>query len=337
MNNNILGVSLAVNHLWKLDYHQKIIDDRPYMWVTVLGSPSGVVFKALYDTGAQRTVMSLASYQRIPKPVRDSLRKRPPEVQLVGAFTAQGDKQKDQGSLFVVDLPLQIAGQEIRHPVTICQPLSAQLLVGTDLIHKCGINYSNRKLHFAGMATISCREHLDINPGEVVYANVNLLDDTMISSANLIAENIPVEGDDHFIPSQLIRRIGRHRKATIQVANISPTPINLKPDQILGHARPVDQGGQLKIKQFVQNWNKPISKKTIPILTDKKRDLLKTQLQVGEELDSTQTQRLLELIWKFHYIFAEDEFDLGRTDTLEHRIIMKNDIPTFQKQFRLPD
>ena len=48
-------------------------------------------------------------------------------------------------------------------------------------------------------------------------------------------------------------------------------------------------------------------------------------------------QRYLDVILKNHECISCHKFDLGRTETLLHEILLKTDKPINVKQFRIPD
>ncbi len=48
-------------------------------------------------------------------------------------------------------------------------------------------------------------------------------------------------------------------------------------------------------------------------------------------------QKYLNLLLKNHEAISQDKFDLGRTDTLMHEILLKTQEPIYVKQFKIPD
>ena len=47
-------------------------------------------------------------------------------------------------------------------------------------------------------------------------------------------------------------------------------------------------------------------------------------------------QKYLDLIMRYHDVISKDKFDLGKTDMIEHKIVMKDEIPIHGRQFRIP-
>jgi hypothetical protein len=39
---------------------------------------------------------------------------------------------------------------------------------------------------------------------------------------------------------------------------------------------------------------------------------------------------------RYHNVCSKDKFDLGCTDVIEHSIVMEDERPVFQRQFRVP-
>ena len=46
--------------------------------------------------------------------------------------------------------------------------------------------------------------------------------------------------------------------------------------------------------------------------------------------------KYIGLCVKYHDVFSKDEFDLGFTDRISHRIKLKHNNPIHQKQFKIP-
>ncbi len=48
-------------------------------------------------------------------------------------------------------------------------------------------------------------------------------------------------------------------------------------------------------------------------------------------------EQYLKVILKNHEAVSQKKFDLGRTDTLMHEIVLKTPEPIYVKQFKIPD
>jgi hypothetical protein len=71
-----------------------------------------------------------------------------------------------------------------------------------------------------------------------------------------------------------------------------------------------------------------------PPLKQKEKKVLKEQLQVLAE--EPWRQQYLDLMLRYHDVCSKDKFDLGCADVIEHSIVMEDDRPVHQRQFRVP-
>jgi hypothetical protein len=71
-----------------------------------------------------------------------------------------------------------------------------------------------------------------------------------------------------------------------------------------------------------------------PPLKQKEKKVLKEQLQVlGEE---PWRQQYIDLMLRYHDICSKDKFNLDCADVIEHSIVMEEERPVHQRQFRVP-
>jgi hypothetical protein len=71
-----------------------------------------------------------------------------------------------------------------------------------------------------------------------------------------------------------------------------------------------------------------------PPLDPKEKKVLKEQLQVLAE--EPWRQQYLDLMLRYHDVCSKDKFDLGCPDVIEHSIVMEDERPVHQRQFRVP-
>ncbi len=71
------------------------------------------------------------------------------------------------------------------------------------------------------------------------------------------------------------------------------------------------------------------------VLSAKKKQFIleNAKLQVPEQYQ----QQYLKLLLQHHEAISQDKFDLGRTDTLMHKIALRTAEPIYVKQFKIPD
>jgi hypothetical protein len=71
-----------------------------------------------------------------------------------------------------------------------------------------------------------------------------------------------------------------------------------------------------------------------PPLEQKEKKVLQERLQVlTEEL---WRQQYVDLMLGYHDVLLKDKFDLGCADVIEHSIVMEDEGPVHQRQFRVP-
>ena len=206
------------------------------------------------------------------------------------------------------------------------------------------------RLVFRGAATVTCRDHQELAPGECAVIHVNLEEDSYVSSATLLIDQEEGLAPGHFIPPQLVRSVGRSRKAYIHIANVSAANLLLRPGQKIARGIPM-QGAQGKpLRKFISEWEskqrtnnqsgvsgaRTAQQKTT--LTEEDRKLLMEQVEHGATLNQKEQHELRRVILDHHSIFARHEYDLGSTKTVTHRIVVKpGTAPVFQKQFPLSE
>jgi hypothetical protein len=71
-----------------------------------------------------------------------------------------------------------------------------------------------------------------------------------------------------------------------------------------------------------------------PLLEQKEKKVLKERLQFLAE--EPRRQQYLDLMLRYHDVCSKDKFDLGCTDVIEHSIVMEDEWPVHQRQFRVP-
>jgi hypothetical protein len=71
-----------------------------------------------------------------------------------------------------------------------------------------------------------------------------------------------------------------------------------------------------------------------PPLEQKEKKVLKERLQVLAK--EPWRQQYVDLMLRYHDVLSRDNFDLGCADVIEHSIVMEDERPVHQRQFRVP-
>ena len=345
---SLLQICLASTMEWKRAYTQVQQDNRHHLFMSI----AGTTFQTLYDPGAMVSVMSEASYLSIPAGPRSKCPRLPAGVGLQGAFAKPDTVDTASNKTFKIRAPIEVAGQQLVHELLVSPYLSSPVIMGMDLINKTGVSMDaiGNRLVFRGAATVTCRNHQDLAPGECAVIQVNLEEDSCVSSATLLIDQEEVAGQDHFIPPQLVRSVGRSRKAYIHVANVSTTEVRFRPGQAIARGTPMHGAQGKPLRKFVQEWESKhrqrtntdqtgsVSESLQPRLTEADKKLLMDQVEHGDSLNLKEQQELRQTILDHHTIFARHEYDLGSTKTVTHNIVVKpGTAPVFQKQFPLSE
>ena len=135
-----------IQHISEINFH----DSRPFVSINIAGQK----FKALLDTGACITAMSLDALKSLsekPEPVSSSGVKR--------ISVANGNTVQVKG---VYRMPITIRRTEILFPMDVIEGLNTPVILGLDFIRKSGI-VINGKTNKIAMGSQEIRNELKVN------------------------------------------------------------------------------------------------------------------------------------------------------------------------------
>jgi len=182
---------------------------RPFLKVTA----QGITSTWLFDTGAQRSVMSLKEFRKI------RVEARPPKLPVNIQLTAAGSTQLDV--LGVYNLTLTAFGKTIQHPIYVCRHLTQPAILGIDAIHQFGLSYSTTKQVFFFDENISLPKNSFFSPDM-------LSSDNAIASLSVIkAVTIPPLTSLSLSLSSLSSNAYRPPPGVLGIANISDPSLPL--------------------------------------------------------------------------------------------------------------
>ena len=84
--------------------------------------------------------MSEASYYSIPEKHRRNYPRLPAKIALQGAFSKPQSAEASTDKLFEVNVPVEVAGQQMSHQFLVSPHLSSPVIMGMDLINKTGVS-----------------------------------------------------------------------------------------------------------------------------------------------------------------------------------------------------
>jgi hypothetical protein len=120
------------------------------------------------------------------------------------------------------------------------------------------------------------------------------------------------------------------------VKNCAPTELELARNDFIGTLENVTGCETREINPaYIQAVARATNKKSPETVPLAKRQFIEQtiHLNVPEKF----REQYLKVILKNHEAVGQNKFDLGRTDTLMHEIVLKTPEPIYVKQFKIPD
>ena len=118
--------------------------------------------------------------------------------------------------------------------------------------------------------------------------------------------------------------------------NCAPTDLELAQNDFIGTLENVTGCETREINpaylQAVARATKRQSNEHIP---SAKRQFIEQNVHIN--VPEQYKKQYLQVILKNHEAVSQNKFDLGRTDTLMHEIVLKMPEPIYVKQFKIPD
>ena len=280
---------------------------------------------ALYDIGAEVTLMRDKVYRKWVG------RKDFPAVPSHDLSSAFGHSSQDT---LLTHIPLAAMGKQYTCPVYVVPQLSCDFIAGSDFIKKfkMSLDVIREKIVTDETIEVHAVHSEQLGPYESKMVEVQLHPRSGIIPSNVVIES--TSDSQLLIPPVLARDVNPDGKVKVPLWNYGPNPMDTREVcSVVGRATAVDKA--IPVKDLL------IGELDMPQLTkvDKEKgDYLMKHLKVGKMADSDQEARFRNLVLKYHQAFGAHPFDLGRTQSHQHEIILKNpnQVPVFTKQFRLP-
>ena len=280
---------------------------------------------ALYDPGAEATLMSRKAYTKwagrkdFPaQPSRD----------LISAF---GHGSEDT---LLTHIPLSAMGKHHVFPVYVVSQLSSDFIAGADFIKmfKVSLDVVKQKLITDETIEVLAVHSEQLGPYESKMVEVQLRPVSGVIPKNVVIES--TSDSQLLIPPVLARDADHNGLIKVPLWNYGPNTVDTREVcSVVGRATPVDKAIPVKDLMIGELDMPPLTK-----VTQEKKDYLMKHLNVGQMANKSQEEKFRSLVLKYHQAFGAHPFDLGRTQSHKHEIILKdpNQVPVFNKQFRLP-
>jgi hypothetical protein len=125
-------------------------------------------------------------------------------------------------------------------------------------------------------------------------------------------------------------------QVTVAVKNCAPTDLELTRNDFIGTLKNVTGCETREINPaYIQALARATKRQSTEQIPTAKRQF--TEQNVHLNVPEQYKKQYLQVILKNHDAVSQNKFDLGRTDTLMHEIVLKMPKPIYVKQFKIPD
>ena len=289
---------------------------------------------ALYDTGAQVSIISEATFRKIPVDLRPPQRPGPKAT----LTSVAGDPLPVRG---MYRLRFNLRGRSLEHDFYVVSNLRTEALFGVDLIKRHNLSYhaKSNTVNLGDIAAISTWDKASLISASAitipplgtstVHARIMSTPTIAISGPGTAyikptSTKIPVAADEGIVT---FSTTGHCR---FLINNLSHSDLHLPANTWLGNAEPIDPGEVASIS--LEDHDKPAS--TEPQAKGPSKE--KLDYLLGTACFQNISPEMKDLLIKNHDIFSHGKHDLGLTKTMEHSIHLKDDAPVYRKQYPIP-
>jgi len=282
----------------------------------------------LFDTGAACTC--------IPQHVFNMLypNAKPPNAQTTSAFkSANGGQLRVLGAY---NLPLEIRGRTYEQKVFVLENLT-DCILGIDFQHTHKARYDPvaRRIEFVSAyieALTMCKE--TIVPAFSSKVIKTSFKGTRQENVNYVAS----------VASPMYKTLsGAHQWVTLSpyntcqivVDNCSPDDITLARGQTIGFLEP-------EIETPIPFNNEQLTSvltdiAAVTIQSDKKISRESIEKRLHLNVPAEFRQKYIDVLYKHQKAISQDKFDLGLATSFTHKIHLKDNMPVYRKQFKIPE
>ena len=295
--------------------------------------------KMLYDTGADISCISEKEFRQIPVDLRPSKHSN----EKVRYQSASGNSLQVKG---IYDIPIKVLGRTVTHTFSVIKQLTDPAILGSDFIHDKQLAYCPSEKQFFwkadeywtnGVATLQQETHLP--PFSICTVKTNLITDKLtkpIGKTNILVDIANTEypllagGPGLVQPDQI-------GQTCLELRNCGPDPITLSRGTVIGSIENAMNYGCTEINPKVINAAimKIANERIMTKPTPEKAKFITENAQIN--VPEQHKTKFLQTLIKHHNVFSKDKGDLGRTDLIQHEIILKTQEPVYVKQFKIPD
>ena len=312
------------------------VGDRPYVNVYF----DEVAIKALYDTGAGPTCLSLKAFQ---KAKASGLQTEKVQNDKTMVYNASGALMQHKG---VHLIPTRILGMTVKIPILVIPNLQEECIIGMNLINALQLYYDpadksvkvqSRSKHPAS-AQSSLGLQINAIKATTLFPHVatkTKLQVTEKGTNRPVAPGTEIECNMQGIP--VVIKTGERGRFDFHIKNHSSSRVELEVGEWISEAIPFQEDTSQQVSTNISALS-PTSD------NNQKQGPNNVELayQVAEVVNKTKNatlptlKRLIEILKDNREAISRNSFDLGQADLLAHSITMRHNEPIYTKQFPIP-
>ncbi len=316
---------------------------------TITAYLSGTETHLLVDTGASVSVVSKALMQRVWKNWAALRLPIPQNLKITGAA---GSPIK---IVDYVELEIMIKGRKMTRPFFVADGLDKlEGILGWDTISEEGMVVDGAKDQVSfkeeeqmtewSLATLRCKRRVHLEARSIRPVQLVPMHGGRVVPGG--AKGICTSVDGPVGLWDGVTEVDKDNTVTISVVNMTDEDLDLRAGDALGNLRNPDFFGEDIFQMNEETINsifgeigrdpeEPKRGQTAAI-SDEDRKNLEMKIEPMIKAPKEWKQRYLDLIMRYHDVVSKDKFDLGKTDVIKHKIVMKDDVPIHGRQFRIP-
>jgi hypothetical protein len=306
-----------------------MIQRRPYLTCRI---NNDFEVRALYDTGADITCISLDTFEKIKKEER--FRRGSSNVDFKAA---DGQKLRVHGRYIIA---IRTLGKTLLHLCHVIADLNEPLIIGMDFIRRYQLHLCPKDGRFFWGTNTWSQGHVKtiqettLPPFSSIKIKVNLVTETgckPVSRENCLM-NVAYEESPLLTGGPAMIQPDELGQAQILVYNCGPLEIEIPRGRKIGLIENLEG---CELRQLNPAYVNAIQQPPpLPLPTEKLKYIEET---LTKTVPSQHYEAYKRVILKNHAVISRHKFDLGRTETLLHEISLKTDEPIYVKQFKIPD
>jgi len=299
--------------------------------------------KALYDTGSCITCISSEVYKSLSK--ADKVGElQPAERQFL---SASGTRMKALGT---VTLNMMVEGHPVQHELFVLPTLHEPMILGIDFIRRHNLGYCPK--HHEFYWTEQCPKDHGVRltlPKRMVLPPLSSRVCTLKLGSNRepgstgIA-SIQIEEQPWIRGGPVLTKVTPSQMVTVELRNASPVPREMTRGLVIGLLETLDDDDVQQMRPMDEVMLKDLSEvmamKNAPQRADDRsakssKTFIDTNAKFG--CSEAEANKYRQVMYDNESVFSKHKNDLGRCDLVQHEIHLKDKVPVYIKQFKIPE